>query len=172
MRDVVLLAASADFCARLRTSSATTAKPLPAEPALAASTAAFRARMFVWNAMSSMVFTICSISSEERSILCMAFTISSISSMPLLRAVSACPTSSAAVCVWSAILWRSFVISATEADSSCTEAACSVAPWESPCAPEETWSAPLFTCSDASLMSLRVELSIPLICLKDRRTFL
>ena len=40
-------AASALRCARLRTSDATTAKPRPCSPALAASTAAFRARILV-----------------------------------------------------------------------------------------------------------------------------
>ena len=41
-----------------RTSSATTAKPAPASPARAASTAALRARMFVWKAISSIFLTI------------------------------------------------------------------------------------------------------------------
>ena len=49
------MAASAERCARLRTSSATTANPMPASPARAASTAAFSARMLVWNAISSIV---------------------------------------------------------------------------------------------------------------------
>jgi hypothetical protein len=43
----VSLAAAAERWARARTSSATTAKPMPASPARAASTAALRARMFV-----------------------------------------------------------------------------------------------------------------------------
>jgi hypothetical protein len=47
-------AASALRCARLRTSPATTAKPRPCSPARAASTAAFSARMLVWNAMPSI----------------------------------------------------------------------------------------------------------------------
>ncbi len=51
-------AASADRMARLRTSSATTANPLPASPARAASTAAFRARILVWKAISSIVLRI------------------------------------------------------------------------------------------------------------------
>ena len=51
----VSLAAWAERCARLRTSSATTAKPMPASPARAASTAALSARMLVWNAISSIV---------------------------------------------------------------------------------------------------------------------
>ncbi len=44
---LVALAASSDLEAKLLTSSATTAKPLPAEPALAASTAAFRAKILI-----------------------------------------------------------------------------------------------------------------------------
>ena len=62
IRSLVALAASSDLVARLRTSSATTAKPLPAEPARAASTAAFSARILVWNAMFSMVAMILPIS--------------------------------------------------------------------------------------------------------------
>lgn len=44
---VVFLTASEDFSANILTSFATTAKPLPASPALAASMAAFNARRFV-----------------------------------------------------------------------------------------------------------------------------
>ena len=55
MRPAVSLAAWALRWARARTSSATTAKPLPDSPARAASTAAFSARMLVWKAISSMV---------------------------------------------------------------------------------------------------------------------
>ncbi len=55
IRTLISLAASAERWARLRTSLATTAKPRPCSPARAASTAALRARMLVWNAMPSMV---------------------------------------------------------------------------------------------------------------------
>lgn len=44
---LVALAASSDLEARLRTSSATTAKPLPASPAHVASTEALSARILV-----------------------------------------------------------------------------------------------------------------------------
>ena len=54
IREEVLWEALAVLAASRRTSSATTAKPLPASPARAASTAAFSARMLVWKAMSSM----------------------------------------------------------------------------------------------------------------------
>ncbi|MCY1533258.1 hypothetical protein D9M68_685800 [compost metagenome] len=46
--------ACAADCASRRTSTATTAKPLPASPARAASTEAFKARRLVWKAMSSI----------------------------------------------------------------------------------------------------------------------
>ena len=75
MRSLVALAASSDFEARLRTSSATTAKPLPAVPARAASTAAFSARMLVWKAIFSMVAMILPICSEASAMSAMADTI-------------------------------------------------------------------------------------------------
>ena len=74
----VLLEASADLLARLRTSSATTANPLPAVPARAASTAALRARMLVWKAMSSMVLMILPISADFLPMSSMASIISCI----------------------------------------------------------------------------------------------
>ena len=58
MITAVLFVASSDFVARFLTSSATTAKPLPASPALAASTAALSARILVWNAISSIALII------------------------------------------------------------------------------------------------------------------
>ncbi|MNR27606.1 hypothetical protein D3C85_1448860 [compost metagenome] len=57
-------AACALRCANDRTSPATTAKPLPCSPTLAASTAAFSARMLVWNAIPSMTETISEILRE------------------------------------------------------------------------------------------------------------
>ena len=48
---LISFAASADLAARFLTSCATTAKPLPASPAVAASTAALRERIFVWKAI-------------------------------------------------------------------------------------------------------------------------
>ncbi len=65
INSVVCLAASADLPAKFLTSSATTAKPLPAAPALAASTAALRARILVWKAISSITFIILPISLDE-----------------------------------------------------------------------------------------------------------
>ncbi len=48
------LAASLERCASVRTSEATTANPLPASPARAASTAALSASRLVWKAISSI----------------------------------------------------------------------------------------------------------------------
>lgn len=55
MISVVTFVSSAHLRARFLTSFATTENPLPASPALAASTEALRDKMFVWNAISSIV---------------------------------------------------------------------------------------------------------------------
>jgi len=57
-------AASADSLASSLTSPATTAKPLPASPALAASIVALSARRFVWWAIAVIVLTTLAISAE------------------------------------------------------------------------------------------------------------
>ena len=54
IRSLISFAAVAERCASERTSLATTANPRPCSPARAASTAAFNARILVWNAMPSM----------------------------------------------------------------------------------------------------------------------
>ena len=74
----VVFDASADFPARLRTSSATTAKPFPDVPARAASTDAFNARILVWNAISSIVLIIPCICPEVFLICSIALTSSCI----------------------------------------------------------------------------------------------
>ena len=57
---VALVVLSASFL----TSSATTANPLPASPALAASMAALRAKRFVWSAISLITTNISPICAE------------------------------------------------------------------------------------------------------------
>ncbi len=71
---LISFAACALRLARLRTSPATTAKPRPCSPARAASTAAFSARMFVWNAMPSITLMMSAIFFELSAISCMVFT--------------------------------------------------------------------------------------------------
>ena len=144
----VFFEASADLEARLLTSEATTAKPLPASPALAASTAAFRARIFVWKAMSSMVCIMSLILSDVVLISwiasissCILWLLSSISS----PAVWAC---SLALRVVSALLRICPEISVMVAASSWTELACSVAPWLKAVELAATWSALTATCSE------------------------
>ena len=71
---LISLAAPEDRCASARTSLATTAKPLPASPARAASTPAFSAKRLVWKAMSSITLMIWLIWSDDLSISVMAET--------------------------------------------------------------------------------------------------
>ena len=134
MSSLVALAASSDLLA-------TTEKPLPAEPARAASTAAFSARMLVWKAMFSMVAMILLISWETLTMSSMAETICPICSSlrltcsPVRRALA---WAEAALFTFSsAVLLRSSRV----AKSSSTALACSVAPWARDWAPEESCSA-------------------------------
>ena len=105
-------ALAADW-ARRRTSTATTAKPLPASPARAASTDALSARRLVWKAMSSMRPMMLEILAEE----------AVIRSMALVAWFITSPPSSAA---WETL--RAFVLaaSALAALSSTVEASCSI----------------------------------------------
>ena len=72
IRSLMSLAACDERCARLRTSDATTAKPRPASPARAASTAALSASRLVWRAISSITPMMSEILREDSSILAMA----------------------------------------------------------------------------------------------------
>src|ERR1019366_7844159 len=67
-RSLISLAACEERCARLRTSEATTAKPRPASPARAASTAALSASRLVWPAISSITPMMSAILPEDSSI--------------------------------------------------------------------------------------------------------
>ncbi|KAG1318732.1 hypothetical protein G6F63_015081 [Rhizopus arrhizus] len=82
IRPLISLAAWALRCASERTSPATTAKPLPCSPARAASTAAFKARMLVWNAMPSMTETISEILRELAEMPCIVLTTSDTAEPP------------------------------------------------------------------------------------------
>jgi len=84
--DAISAAAPCEPSASLRTSSATTAKPAPASPARAASTAALSARMFVWNAISSIVLMIFAMLPEETLMASMARFMSLTSPAPVSAA--------------------------------------------------------------------------------------
>ena len=142
---VVSLAACATLPARFLTSSATTAKPLPASPALAASTAALSARIFVWNEISSMALMIFAICFEVSSILCIASSRTFIFSFPESTSFAACSEFLAASPALAALRFTFSDTSESEAESSSTEAACLVAPSERFAAADDTCSAPFDT---------------------------
>ncbi|MNS96453.1 hypothetical protein D3C72_1307530 [compost metagenome] len=117
-------AAVAERCASSRTSCATTAKPLPASPARAASTPAFSARRFVWKAISSMTLMIWLISREACSMRSMAETASrtTLADSSVFCLVSA--TMALASCARSVELRTTAVISSSAAEVSSSAAAC------------------------------------------------
>ncbi len=124
MSALISLAALAERCASSRTSWATTAKPLPASPARAASTPAFSASRLVWKAISSMTPMMLLISREDFSIWPMASTalrtiLPECSAPRFVCATS--PPASAARPALSATVW---VISSSAAAVSSTVAAC------------------------------------------------
>ncbi len=136
--------------ASLRTSVATTAKPLPCSPARAASMAALSASRFVWYAISSTI-EICS------AITRMASTVS--------RTAVALPSASraprTAVCSVSRLLAALRVIDALICSRldvvSSTAAACSLVPCDSACDVAEI-------CTDAAVNAPAPALTSPITC--------
>ncbi|CAB3923996.1 hypothetical protein LMG1864_05651 [Achromobacter ruhlandii] len=124
IRPLISLAACALRCASERTSPATTAKPLPCSPARAASTAAFSARMLVWNAMPSITDTISEILRELAEMPCIVLTTSATAEPPRSA------TSEALAASW--LAWRALsafcltveASSSIDAAVSSREAAC------------------------------------------------
>src|SRR4051812_36844923 len=121
---LISLAASAERWARARTSEATTAKPLPASPARAASTPAFSAKRFVWKAISSMTPMIWEISWADFSIAPIATTASCTTLPEASASALAAITTSLACLAPSAVLRTVAVISSKAAAVSSSEAAC------------------------------------------------
>ena len=140
---VIFFTASPDCSARFLTSSATTAKPLPASPALAASIAAFKAKRFVWEAISSIVLIIAEICFEEMVIsfiesnnFCILVLPSSTICLVVLEKLLAFSAFSVFFLTWSSI-------SVKLAKSSSTAPAWSVDPSESICVVKDNCSEPL-----------------------------
>lgn len=153
MRAVVLSAASALFPARLRTSSATTAKPFPASPALAASMEALSARIFVWNAISPMVPFISCIFSDVLRIWAMALRSSFIWALPCSAMHEVLPDNSRALSVSFTLSLIILSVEATSPDISSTREVCFEALSARLAAPCETFPAPEYTTAAASLIS-------------------
>ncbi len=125
-KSFISLAASALLEARFLTSWATTANPLPASPAVAASTAALSERIFVWNAIWSITLiasliavTLLLISSIEVEVLV-------ASSFPTSADAYNLSESDVIFTTFELVLWIFEVISSTAAAVSSSEAACSL----------------------------------------------
>ncbi len=121
---LISFAAPAERWASARTSLATTANPRPCSPARAASTAAFNARMLVWNAMPSITEMISAMRCDEASICSMVCTTWLTTCPPSLATPAAEPARVLACSAWSAF-WRTVEVSSSiEAAVSSRFAAC------------------------------------------------
>ena len=116
---------SATDMASLRISSATTAKPLPASPAWAASMAAFMERIFVWEAMEPTILLISIRSSICRFTCSKALLVSSSCSMPSLLVIISFSATSFLAPDMPATELREAAISFTDAVVSWTKVFCS-----------------------------------------------
>ncbi len=131
--------ANDDLSANFLTSSATTAKPLPCSPALAASMAALSANRFVCEAISSIVSTILPISSERLPIsstfsaeaptlaliFCMPLRVCSTVNVPFLAASAAVAESVVTDAAFPATCWMAAFICSVAFDTLRTELLCS-----------------------------------------------
>ena len=127
INSLMSLAASADRCASVLTSLATTAKPRPCSPALAASTAALRARIFVWKAMPSITPMISEMRWADAFMADMVSTTCLIMSPPSAATVQACDARLLACSAFSAFSFTvPFSSSMLEEVSSRLDACCSV----------------------------------------------
>ncbi|MPN24531.1 hypothetical protein SDC9_171930 [bioreactor metagenome] len=167
MSSAVFFADWADCPAKFRTSSATTAKPLPAVPARAASIAAFSARILVCCAISWMVSAIPLIWFELSLIRSIDASSRSIFSCPSPAPAAVFATLSEACLILSVMWLTSSDTVAIDAESSWTEAACSVAPEARDWAASEIWAAPELTMS-ADVLMLDKACAVPkYACCKD-----
>ena len=127
---------------------------MPAEPARAASTAAFSERMLVWNAISSIVLMMCATRRLDSLIAVIASTVSASAAWDWSTCFATALTSRAACEAFSTLLRVIDAISSIEADVSSSEAACSEHPCASVSLDEQTWLAAMATCRALSVKSL------------------
>ena len=128
VRCLMSLAASDERWARSRTSEATTANPLPASPARAASTAAFSASRLVWNEIASITLVISLIFDALASISRITPIVSDISALPRSARWAASAVSLRAAPAFSELDFTVAAISSMVAAVSSSDAA-----WDSAC---------------------------------------
>ena len=118
-------AACDERCARLRTSDATTAKPRPASPARAASTAALSASRLVWRAISSITPMMSEILRDDSSIFAIAPTALATTSPPRSATSRVVGRRRFACWAFSAFFFTVAEICSIDAEVSSSDAACS-----------------------------------------------
>jgi len=138
---VISLAACPLFSASFLTSAATTAKPLPASPALAASMAAFKASMLVFREISWMIFIF-------SAMFFMAWTVS-VTAFPPLMESSATFFAILFDCWAFPVFWLILALNSSIDDAtSSILAACSTVPDDIELAEIEIWELLELTCPD------------------------
>ncbi len=127
MSALISRAALAERCASERTSLATTAKPRPCSPARAASTAAFSARMLVWNAMPSIT-PMMSVILRELALISSIVLTTRETTLPPSVAPLAAVVASLLASVADSEVWRTVCVSCSMVAAACcsADAVCSV----------------------------------------------
>jgi len=159
MSSSVRFAACLERSASERTSSATTAKPRPASPARAASTAALRARRLVWKAISLMSLMIWEVPSAEARMRPMAPTICSMAAPPSTAASLAERASAFACWALPAACLPMEAMDSSEEEVSSMDEACCDAPSATAFDDDAIWLAAPEICSTARATCARASFS-------------
>ena len=162
---LISLAAVAERCASERTSLATTAKPRPCSPARAASTAAFSARMLVWNAMPSITPMMSVILFELSVMPFIVATTCPTTSPPRAATVDAPSASSLARRAVSALSLTVAVSSSIDAAVCCRLLACSSVRWLRSALPLAICDEPMAMDSEALRTSPTMATRLSFMCL-------
>ena len=159
IKALISLAAVALRCASVRTSAATTAKPRPCSPALAASTAAFSARILVWKEMPSMTEMISWTLAELAAMSCMVAIMRRMAWPPASAVCEAASAIALPCCALSVFCFTADVSCSMLAAVCSSDAACSSVRPERSALPLASWDDAVEMASAAVWMRDTVALS-------------